>query len=113
MAMAYATACFYLQLTFLNLISIGLAAIRARPRPASLPAIRSAVKVAERAQDLGEGMVTGCGDTPSNLSLAKASRLWRSVNTGRLFDPGRVPQRASIVVNTQGTSLDLSRCSDT
>jgi ceramide glucosyltransferase len=37
MAMAYATAGFCLFLTFLNLISIGLAAIRARSRPAPLP----------------------------------------------------------------------------
>lgn len=42
MAMAYAAAgvCFFL--TLLNLISIGLAAIRARPRPAPLPPQRAA-----------------------------------------------------------------------
>jgi ceramide glucosyltransferase len=42
MAMAYATAGVCLFLTFLNLISIGLAAIRARPRPAPRPPPRAA-----------------------------------------------------------------------
>jgi ceramide glucosyltransferase len=42
MAMAYAAARFCFFLTFLNLISIGLAAIRARPRPAPLPPPRAA-----------------------------------------------------------------------
>jgi ceramide glucosyltransferase len=37
MAMAYAAAWFCLLLTFCNLISIGVAAIRARPRPSPLP----------------------------------------------------------------------------
>jgi ceramide glucosyltransferase len=37
MAMAYAAAWFYLLLTFCNLISIGVAAIRVRPRQAPLP----------------------------------------------------------------------------
>jgi ceramide glucosyltransferase len=42
MAMAYTAAWFCLILTFLNLISIGIAAIRARPRPKPLPPPRAA-----------------------------------------------------------------------
>src|ERR1700720_267872 len=41
MGMAYAAAGFCFFLTFLNLISIGLAAIRARPRPTPLPPPRA------------------------------------------------------------------------
>jgi ceramide glucosyltransferase len=42
MAMAYAAAWFCFLLTFLNLISIGIAAIRAMPRPTPLPPPRAA-----------------------------------------------------------------------
>ncbi len=42
MAMAYMAAAFCFLLTFLNLISIGLAAIRAKPRPTPLPPPRAA-----------------------------------------------------------------------
>src|ERR1700732_4779966 len=42
MAMAYATAGVCLFLAFLNLLRIGLAAIRARPRPAPRPPPRAA-----------------------------------------------------------------------
>ncbi|HEX3495081.1 MAG TPA: glycosyltransferase, partial [Methylocella sp.] len=41
MAMEYAAAWFCLFLTFLNVLSIGIAAIRARPRPAPLPPPRA------------------------------------------------------------------------
>ena len=37
MAMTYAAAWFCFFLTFLNLISIGIAAVRARPRTTPLP----------------------------------------------------------------------------
>ncbi|HEX3495739.1 MAG TPA: ceramide glucosyltransferase, partial [Methylocella sp.] len=42
MAMAYAAAWFCLFLTFLNVVSMGIGAIRARPRPAPLPPPRAA-----------------------------------------------------------------------
>ncbi|MGH6852923.1 MAG: ceramide glucosyltransferase [Methylocella sp.] len=42
MAMTYAAAWFCFFLTFLNLISIGIAVIRARPRPTPLPPPRAA-----------------------------------------------------------------------
>jgi len=42
MAMAYAAAWFCLLSIFFNLISIGIAAIRARPRPMPLPPPRAA-----------------------------------------------------------------------
>ena len=42
MAMAFAAAWFCLLSIFFNLISIGIAAVRARPRPAPLPPPRAA-----------------------------------------------------------------------
>ena len=45
MAMAYMAAGFCFLLTFLNLISVGLAATRARPRPTPLPPPRAAPAV--------------------------------------------------------------------
>jgi hypothetical protein len=42
MAMTYAAAWFCFFLTFLNLISLGIAAIRARPRLTPLPPPRAA-----------------------------------------------------------------------
>ncbi len=46
MAMAYMAAGFCFLLTFLNLISVGLAGTQARPRPAPLPPLRRSLATA-------------------------------------------------------------------